>query len=127
MNKRTFLKSMAIGSISTKPFIEELEVLLQENQGKYALEIAKDESFWAKIREGFTLKKDYINLENGYYCVQTTELLNQYIEKIKYSNLEGSYYMRTRQFDDKAKINTRLAELVGCSADELIIDRKSVV
>ena len=116
---------MAIGSISTKPFIEELEVLLQENQGKYALEIAKDESFWAKIREGFTLKKDYINLENGYYCVQPTELLNQYIEKIKYSNLEGSYYMRTRQFDDKAKINTRLAELVGCSADELIITRNT--
>jgi len=88
-------------------------------------EVAKDEDFWAAIRKGYKLKPDYINLENGYYSILPQEVLDRYIEKLREVNLQGAYYMRTVQFDNKNAAAAKLAELAGCSKDELIITRNT--
>ena len=90
-----------------------------------AAELARDETFWATIRQAYLIKPDYINLENGYYCIQPESVLNGFIQHVRDVNREGSYYMRTRQFDDKSIARTRLAKLAGCSPDELIITRNT--
>ena len=82
-------------------------------------------SYWEKIRSGYQLKPDYINLENGYYCIQPTEILDKYIEHIKEVNRQGAYYMRTVQFDNKKAAAAKLAAMAGCPADELIITRNT--
>jgi selenocysteine lyase/cysteine desulfurase len=87
--------------------------------------LAKDEDFWATIREGYRLKPDYINLENGYYNILPEKTLEKYIAHIREINYQGSYYMRTVQFQNKASMAAKLAEMAGCQADELIITRNT--
>jgi selenocysteine lyase/cysteine desulfurase len=87
--------------------------------------LAEDESFWAEIRKGYNLKPDYINLENGYYNFLPQVLLDKYMEHIREVNLQGSYYMRTVQFDNKKKMVEKLGTLLGCGAEELVITRNT--
>ena len=87
--------------------------------------LAEDESFWAAIRKGYNLKPDYINLENGYYNFVPKVLLDKYMEHIREVNLQGSYNMRTVQFDNKKRMAEKLGTLLGCSADELVITRNT--
>ena len=71
---------------------------------KSPAELSGDEPFWAEIRRGYRLKPDYINLENGYYNIQPSEILEKYMGHIREVNYQGSYYMRTVQFDNKKKV-----------------------
>lgn len=71
------------------------------------------------------MKSSFINLENGYYCIQPQEILNAYQQHINEVNEQGAYYMRTVQFQNKKKASNALAELAGCQADELIITRNT--
>lgn len=84
-----------------------------------------EDDFWAGVRKGYKLKPDYINLENGYYCIQPQEILDKYHQHIDDINLQGAYYMRTVQFDNKRAVAAKLAALAGVSADELIITRNT--
>ncbi|MDP4224717.1 MAG: aminotransferase class V-fold PLP-dependent enzyme, partial [Bacteroidota bacterium] len=84
-----------------------------------------DEDFWNEIRKVYTLKPDYINLENGYYNFLTEQVLEKFIGHVREINYQGSYYMRTIQFDNKKLMAAKLAEIAGCPADELIITRNT--
>jgi selenocysteine lyase/cysteine desulfurase len=121
MNKRTFIKSAL-----TMPFLAtsfpELMAEVQDTPPPY---LAENEDFWQQIRADYRLKPDYINLENGYYSMQPQTILADYIEHIKEVNYHAAYYMRTRQFDDKAAIRQKLADLVGCSQAELALTRNT--
>ncbi len=83
------------------------------------------EAFWERIRKDYRLKSDYINLESGYYNIVPTPILEKYMEHIQHVNYEGSYYMRTVQWENKKKAAARLAELVNCSEKELVITRNT--
>ena len=87
--------------------------------------LAEDEPFWALIREKYRLKPDYINLENGYFSMQSQPVLEAFIGRVREINYEASYYMRTRQFDDKLAARKQLATMAGCSPEELIITRNT--
>ena len=87
--------------------------------------VAKDEDFWAAIRDKYILTPDYINLENGYYCILPDDLVHKYIGHIREVNRQGARYMRTVQFDNKKAAAEKLALLAGCSPDELIITRNT--
>ena len=89
------------------------------------LALASDDAFWDEIRKQYLLKPDYINLENGYYNFLPQPLLNKYIDHIKEVNYQGSYYMRTVQFENKKNITTKLAKVAGCSPDQIIITRNT--
>lgn len=87
--------------------------------------LASDDAFWKGIRDQYLLKPDYINLENGYYNFIPSPILERYISHIREVNYQGSYYMRTVQWDNKKKVAARLAELAGCSPEELIVTRNT--
>lgn len=127
MNKRTFLKSLTLLGVTAanlKAF-ESLAEPMTRIEGLTPEEVAKDEDFWASIRDGYKLKPDYINLENGYYCIQPQETLENFINHVREVNFQGSYYMRTVQWENKKKVAARLAELAGCSKEELIVTRNT--
>jgi selenocysteine lyase/cysteine desulfurase len=105
--------------------LQSLDLLAKQTSNIPAEELAKDEDFWEAIRSGYKLKPDYINLENGYYCFLPQEILEKQLEHIREVNYQGSYYMRTVQWDNKKKMAAKLAELAGCSSDELIITRNT--
>src|SRR5688500_1692839 len=121
MNKRDFIRTMggaAAGFVLGPELLSQLTALPVD-------QLAQDEAFWASIRPKFRLKRDYINLENGYYCFQPEPVLEAFIGHVRALNLEGSRYMRTRRVDDKLRVRKRLAGLAGCSPEELIITRNT--
>jgi selenocysteine lyase/cysteine desulfurase len=88
-------------------------------------ELAEDEAFWAAVRTKYRLTSDYINLENGYYSMQSQPVLDAFVTHVRDINFRASRYMRTAQQPDKLRVRTRLAGLAGCSPDELIITRNT--
>jgi selenocysteine lyase/cysteine desulfurase len=125
MDKRSFLKQAATLSLGGISYISSVEAAVKRTEHISASLLAKDEDFWTTIRGGYKLKPDYINLENGYYCFLPQEILEHYISHVREVNYQGSYYMRTVQWDNKRKAAARLAELAGCSSEELIITRNT--
>lgn len=125
MNKRTFLKSMGLLSLAAVPSAYGLENWLSKYEGQPAWKLASDEKFWEGIRQGYRLKPDYINLENGYYCFMPQETLEKYIAHVREVNYQGSYYMRTVQAENKKKVAAKLAAVVGAPADEVVITRNT--
>ena len=87
--------------------------------------LADDEDFWSKIRAGYKLKPDYINLENGYYCMLPEETLEHFIKQVREVNYQASWYMRTVQWDNKNAVAAKLAEMAGCNSEELVITRNT--
>ena len=125
MNKRQFIKDIVLTSIATPLGIAGLAKSFEQKAHLPAAELAKDEDFWTGIRNQYLLKPDYINLENGYYNFLPQPILNKFIEHIKEVNYQGSYYMRTVQFDNKKNIAARLAGIAGCLPEELVITRNT--
>jgi len=125
MDKRSFLKHLGLLPIAGVPLWQSLESIIKQTKNTPAEVLAKDEDFWDAIRGGYKLKPDYINLENGYYCFLPQEILEKQINHIREVNYQGSYYMRTVQWDNKKKMAAKLAELAGCLPEELVITRNT--
>lgn len=125
MQKRSFLKGLALAGLSVPLSANALDKWIQLAGNKTPGELAGDEDFWAGIRGGYHLKPDYINLENGYYNILPEELLENYIQHIREVNYQGSYYMRTVQYDNKKAMSAKVAGLIGCSPDEVILTRNT--
>ena len=121
MNKRSFVQTLGGASLGLLFGADRLAAYARLSPDTLAL----DETFWDTIRGKYRLKPEYINLENGYYSMQAEEVLDAFIRNVRDINLSASYYMRTRQYDDKLAVRKRLAAMAGCSADELIITRNT--
>ena len=125
MDKRTFLRSMGLIGLGGMLSIDSLTELVKSKSSVPSAELAGDEEFWASIREGYKLKPAFINLENGYYNFLPEQILEKFIGHVREINFQGSYYMRTVQFDNKKSMAAKLAALAGCSSDELIVTRNT--
>ncbi|MFT4565337.1 MAG: selenocysteine lyase/cysteine desulfurase [Saprospiraceae bacterium] len=124
MKKRSFLKTMA-GAVVIPNFYDQLDrwQILLEHDNVHS--VAQNEEYWAVVRSGYRLKPDYINLENGYYCIVPQETLEKYIDHARHVNYQGSYYMRTVQLDNKHRAAARLAKLIGAQENEVILTRNT--
>ncbi len=125
MDKRTFLKQGTLAALAMPSVTSFLEQLNLHYASFSASDLAKEEDYWAEIRKGYRLKSEYINLENGYYNFMPEATLNHLIGHMKMVNYEASNYMRTVQFTNKEKVAARLADLMGCGHDELIVTRNT--
>jgi selenocysteine lyase/cysteine desulfurase len=125
MDKRTFLKNAGLIGLGGMLSIDSIAELVKGVSAVPPGKLAVDEDFWATIRKGYKLKPDYINFENGYYNFLSEQVLEKYIGHIREINLQGSYYMRTVQFENKKAMAAKLAAVAGCSPDELIITRNT--
>ena len=125
MHKRAFIKGLAVAGLGLPLTGSGMSHWISRHDAVAAGELAGDEAFWTGIRNGYKLKPEYINLENGYYNLLPEEILNHFLQQVRDVNYQGAYYMRTVQFDNKKNITARLAKLAGCSADELIITRNT--
>jgi len=125
MEKRQFIKDLVLTGIAMPMGFGGMAKAFANHAEKSPLALAEDNTFWEQIRQQYILKPDYINLENGYYNFLPQPILNKYIEHIKEINYQGSYYMRTVQWDNKQKSVIALSQIAGCSPEELIITRNT--
>jgi len=125
MDKRSFLKNVGMMSIAMPLNFLQLQEAVAAVENRTLADVASDEDFWMKVRGDFDLKPDYINLENGYYCFMPRQTMEHLIEHMRNVNYEGSYYMRTVQRENKKKVAGKIAEIVGCTAEEVVITRNT--
>jgi len=125
MDKRSFLKGLTLAGLSVPLSAKSFESLMRYANNKKPNELAVDEAFWEGIKGKYRLKPEYINLESGYYNILPQEILEKYIEHIREVNLQGAYYMRTVQFDNKKLMANKVAKIAGCSTNELILTRNT--
>ena len=125
MKKRAFLKNISLAAMGMPFMNSAFASSLQNLQHLSSAEIAIEEDFWLQVRKDYDLKPEYINLESGYYNIIPTPTLNHMIAHAKMVNYEGSYYMRTVQWDTKDKMVVKLAAVVGASAKNIIITRNT--
>lgn len=125
MKKRQFIKDLLLTTMTAPIGLQAIAKSFEVKANISAEALATDNEFWNTIRKEYLLKPDYINLENGYYNFLPQPILNKYISHIKEVNYQGSYYMRTVQWDNKKKAADRLAKLAGCLNEEMIITRNT--
>ncbi|MCW5515058.1 aminotransferase class V-fold PLP-dependent enzyme [Muriicola sp. Z0-33] len=123
MNKRDFLRQM-VGLAAVSPF---LPMTLKANTINVpeGYDYHFEDDFWKRIRKDYALKPEYVNLENGYYNIAPQPTINKFVEHVKMVNYQGSHYMRTVQWDNKKRVADKLARLVNCGNDELVITRNT--
>ena len=122
MRKRTFLKQLGGVAIGTPLFLNPWNT---NSSTTFTFPDSSDGIDWNRVREDYDLKPDYINLESGYYNIIPKPTLEVFMDKVRMVNREGSYYMRTVQWENKKRITARLAALVGCSEDTVAITRNT--
>ena len=125
MDKRTFLKNAGLMGLVAPLGFAHLQSAVAAVGGADPRRVASDEDFWRAIRGDYSIKPDYINLENGYYCFMPQQTLEHQIEHLRRVNYEGSYYMRTVQQQNKQLVAGKVAEVVGCTAEEVAITRNT--
>ena len=114
MKKRQFIKDVLLTTMAAPLGMAGMAQSFKQKENVPATVLAKEEDFWLTIRNQYLLKPEYINLENGYYNFIPQPLLEKLIEHIREVNYQGSWYMRTVQWDNKNKIAARLAGIAGC-------------
>ena len=125
MDKRDFLKNISLAVLGA-PFVGSALASCADEAAKTSpKKLAEKNDFWLKVREDYKLKPDYINLESGYYNIIPTPTLEALHKNIDMVNYEGSYYMRTVQWDNKKSMVSKLAKVVGTSDKNLIITRNT--
>lgn len=125
MNKRQFLKQTlltAAGGVITFDVFAEIMKSVENIDPEL---LAADDDFWTAIRGDYKLTPDYINLENGYYCIMPQPIMEKQIEHLRRVNIEGSYYMRKHLNEDRKKVRQALATLVNAEMDEVVVTRNA--
>lgn len=126
ITKRDFLKGAAAtaGALALSPFAG-IEQAFARTVGMSAEAVARKNDLWDDLRAQYGVTHDFIQLENGFYSLQSSPVLEAYIGHIRRINAVSSYYMRTTKDDDKAAVRDQLARLLGCAPGELIITRNT--
>ena len=122
MNKREFIQKFGLVGLATYSLPD--DIIYDKN--KFNLPPFKTENdLWKIVRGHYSLKPDYINLENGYYNIIPNPTLYKYIEHVKTINFEGSYYMRNSLENDNLKLRKRISDWLSCDKKNIIITRNT--
>ena len=121
MNKRDFIRTAGGASLGLlfgdKLWAQYAEMPVER--------LAEDDAFWATIRAKYRLTPDYINLESGYYSIQSQPVLEAFLAKAREINYQGSFYYRGPRVAEKAAVRDKLAAMAGCQPQEVIITRNT--
>ncbi|UCE68392.1 MAG: aminotransferase class V-fold PLP-dependent enzyme [Flavobacteriaceae bacterium] len=122
MKKRDFIRNLGYAALAAPMVASAWEPLSETVREPYP---EGEDDFWDRIRKDYRLNPDYINLENGYYNIIPTPTLQKFMEHVSEVNYQGSYYMRTVQWDNKKRIADRLAAMLNCPEGTLILTRNT--
>jgi selenocysteine lyase/cysteine desulfurase len=131
-NRRKFLKEVGLlaGAFSSTSLFSQAhaEDIAQANQ-KVAdllpIEVATDEDYWSVIQQAYTVNPNIINLNNGGVS-PSPRIVQEAVERYnKLSNEGPSYYMWRILDQGREPLRQKLADLAGCNAEEVAINRNA--
>lgn len=131
-DRRSFMKQVLAGAgafsalgLLNQGFANDLAPHLERVMRLRPDEAATDEVFWALVRNSFTVSREIINLNNGGVSPQPRPVQETHIKNYQYCNEGPSYYMWRMLDKSREPLRKKLAELAGCSPDEVAINRNS--
>jgi selenocysteine lyase/cysteine desulfurase len=86
---------------------------------------AQDEDFWSWVKAEYTVSPNLLNLNNGGVCPQPKVVQDAHIRFYQYCNEAPSYYMWRILDQGREALREKLADLGGCSPDEIAINRNA--
>lgn len=131
-SRRGFVKQMAsvLGVASIHTMIESaissgLYAASIENLKLGSEKSAEDEIFWNWVRDSYTVSRNIINLNNGGVSPQPKITQDAQDKYNRMSNEAPSYYMWRILDAGREPLRENLAQLSGCSPEEIAINRNS--
>ena len=131
-NRRRFIQQVSLlaGAFSTNSLFNQLhaesfENAIQNKKHLSASALASDEDYWSIIQQSYTVNPNIIILNNGGVSPApriVQEALDRYN---KLCNEGPSYYMWRILDMGREPLRQKLADLAGCNAEEIAINRNS--
>ena len=131
-SRRKFLQGFSTLSAATLlPFFQspngrKLIQSLEVNSGLSGADLEKDEDFWHLVKQAYTVSPSVLNLNNGGVC-PSPKVVQEAVERYnRLSNEAPSHYMwHILDRQGKEPLRQKLADLAGCSNEEIAINRNS--
>ncbi|HQV55969.1 MAG: aminotransferase class V-fold PLP-dependent enzyme [Chitinophagaceae bacterium] len=131
-NRRKFLQRAGIfsataflSSIGQPAWSRNLSTVLKEAEGISPDDLATEEDFWYHIQQSFTVSPSLINLNNGGVSPAPKTVQDAMKRYYDYSNEAPSYYMWRILDQGREPLRNNLANIAGCSPEEIAINRNS--
>jgi len=126
LNKAGVLSATAFFSSLTQPaWSRNLEKALQNAKGISPTDLANEEDFWYYIQQSFTVSPSLINLNNGGVSPAPKTVQDAMKRYYDYCNEAPSYYMWRILDQGREPLRKNLANMGGCSEEEIAINRNS--
>ena len=131
-NRRKFLQRAGIFSataflstLGQPAWSRNLETVLKEAEGISPEDLATEEDFWYYIQQSFTVSPSLINLNNGGVSPAPKTVQDAMKRYYDLSNEAPSYYMWRILDQGREPLRKNLANVAGCSPEEIAINRNS--
>lgn len=131
-NRRSFLQkaglfsaSVIAGGMLESAWGRNLQSALKNAEGISPLQLATDDEFWYYVQQAYTISSNFINLNNGGVSPApkvVADAMKQYYDVCN----EGPSYFMWRVIDQgREPLRKNLAQLVGCDAEEIAMQRNA--
>jgi selenocysteine lyase/cysteine desulfurase len=117
--------AIAAGTLFNPRFAKKVEAAAAKIAHLTPSEAASDEDFWFTVQQAFTTTRGIINLNNGGVSPSTKIVQDALQRYSEFSNEAPAYTMWSILGPRREMIRTKLAELAGCSAEEIAIVRNT--
>jgi selenocysteine lyase/cysteine desulfurase len=132
VSRRDFLSKSAVLAASlpllrlnSPVFAEKAEEKLNRVNNMPPEQAASDEDFWAWVRESFTVTSKIVYLNSGGVSAQPKVVQDAFMRDYQFSNEGPAYYMWRIIDQGREPLRAKLADLAGCSPEEIAINRNS--
>lgn len=130
--RRAFLQKMGVlaGAFSVNSLFNQLHAANFESaqaavQHLSADAIAADEDYWSVIQQAYTVNSNFVNLNNGGVS-PSPRVVQEAVERYNQLTNQGpSYYMWRILDQGREPLRYKLAEMAGCSTEEIAVNRNA--
>jgi len=131
-NRRHFLQKAGLlaGAFSSNSLFNQLYAAdIEKATSKISQlnpqQVAGDEDYWSVIQQAFTVNPNIINFNNGGVS-PSPKVVQDAVERYnKFSNEAPSYFMWRILDQGREPLREKLADLAGCDANEIAINRNA--
>lgn len=131
-HRRKFLQQLAVttgafstGSLFNQLFANDFKSAERIIAGLSPEQAAGEEDYWSVIQQAYTVNPNIINLNNGGVS-PSPRVVQEAVERYNKLSNEGPSYFMWRILDQgREPLRQKLAELAGCDAEEIAINRNA--
>jgi selenocysteine lyase/cysteine desulfurase len=119
-SRRTVVTGLLAAAVAATPRIAAAQGLPPLPHGDA---LARAGDYWTRVQGLYSVSRDVVNLENGYWGVMADPVREEYLRLTQMVNRDNTFYARGRWGQDVEAVRKTLAEAVGAEPGEIAITR----